>query len=103
MIAPHCTRPASITITANIAACIGCLCVATVPSELRAPGLQAKALFRTLRYQRHYEPIAVIDNFRPRLIVGLIQVYPIAVRGAAGYSRSIKGAALLSRGSPHGC
>src|SRR5690349_16117942 len=41
MIAPHCIKPASITITASIAACIGCLCAATVPSERRSPGLQA--------------------------------------------------------------
>src|ERR1700678_3864373 len=33
MTAPHCIKPASITITASIAACIGCLCVATVPTE----------------------------------------------------------------------
>src|SRR5438477_3351162 len=33
MTAPHCIRPDSITITASIAACIGCWCVATVPTE----------------------------------------------------------------------
>src|ERR1700733_8284617 len=37
MIAPHCIRPASITITASIAACIGCWCAAIVPTERRAP------------------------------------------------------------------
>ena len=36
MIAPRCIKPASITITANIAAYIGCWCVATVPAERRA-------------------------------------------------------------------
>ena len=39
--APHCIKPASITITASIAACIGCLCVATVPSDRRAPRTDA--------------------------------------------------------------
>src|SRR5580704_10629553 len=33
MTAPHCIKPDSITITASIAACIGCWCVATVPTE----------------------------------------------------------------------
>src|SRR4029450_5257441 len=33
MIAPPCIRPDSITITASIAACIGCWCAATVPTE----------------------------------------------------------------------
>jgi hypothetical protein len=33
MIAPRCIKLASITITVSIAACIGCLCVATVPAE----------------------------------------------------------------------
>src|SRR5947199_7564701 len=33
MTAPHCIRPDSITIIASIAACIGCWCVATVPTE----------------------------------------------------------------------
>jgi hypothetical protein len=41
MTAPHCIKPASITITANIAACIGCLYVATVPAERRALGPHA--------------------------------------------------------------
>src|SRR5277367_1764001 len=36
MTAPHCIKPASITITASIAACFGCLCVATVPTDRRA-------------------------------------------------------------------
>src|SRR5260370_35274737 len=35
MTAPHCIKPASITITASIAVFIGCLCVATVPTERR--------------------------------------------------------------------
>src|SRR6185312_521294 len=38
MTAPRCTKPASITITANTAACIGCWYAATVPAEPRAPG-----------------------------------------------------------------
>src|SRR5258708_28553485 len=33
MPAPHCIKPASIAITASIAACIGCWCGATVPAE----------------------------------------------------------------------
>src|SRR5215813_12906413 len=33
MTAPHCIKPDSITITASIAACIGCWCVATGPTE----------------------------------------------------------------------
>jgi hypothetical protein len=35
MTAPRCIKPGLITITANIAAFIECLCVATVPAERR--------------------------------------------------------------------
>src|SRR5215203_256620 len=39
MIALHCIKPDSITITASIGACFGCWCVATVPTERCVRGL----------------------------------------------------------------
>src|SRR5262245_19031529 len=41
MTAPHCIKPDSTTITVSIAACIGCWCVATGPTEsCRSAGLR---------------------------------------------------------------
>src|SRR5262249_36036596 len=57
MTAPHCIKPASITITASIAASIACWCVATVPTErLCDSDSEGSANLRSIRRPERSRP-----------------------------------------------
>src|SRR5260370_16788352 len=63
MTAPHCIKPDSITIAASIAACIGCWCVATVPTERLCEKVHAGTT--RFEYYPHCFRVLPLDDWQP--------------------------------------